>query len=100
MQPSPRMHIAAGVPHPAAALTHNSALVSKKVLLPTLAWLGAAWAVGFYVKNQLHGRSSDFDGIFAQQNTPDVEAARKRQLKVEQYGDPRNSLLNILGWTK
>ncbi|KAI0443682.1 hypothetical protein F4803DRAFT_304156 [Xylaria telfairii] len=101
MQPSMRMHIAARVPHPTAPISPKSgALATKKVLLPTLAWLGAACAVGFYVSRQLHGRSDSFDKIFAQQNTPEVEAARKKDLLVETYGDPRNSLLNILGWTK
>ncbi|KAI8953800.1 hypothetical protein F4801DRAFT_85569 [Xylaria longipes] len=101
MQPSMRMNVAARVQHPMASLTTKSgAMTPKRVLLPTLAWLGATCAVGFYVSRQLHGRSDSFDKIFAQQNTPEVEAARKKALKVEQYGDPRNSLLNILGWTK
>ncbi|KAI1114355.1 hypothetical protein F5Y14DRAFT_174438 [Nemania sp. NC0429] len=101
MQPSTRMSIAARVPHPATTITHKSgALASKKVLLPTLAWLGAAYVVGLYVSKQLHGRSDAFDHIYAQQNTPEVEAARKKGLMVETYGDPRNSMLNILGWTK
>ncbi|KAI0456606.1 hypothetical protein F5B21DRAFT_143726 [Xylaria acuta] len=101
MQPSMRMHVATRVPPPTASMIPKSgALAAKRVLLPTLAWLGAACAVGFYVSRQLHGRSDSFDKIFAQQNTPEVEAARKRDLLVETYGDPRNSLLNILGWTK
>ncbi|KAH8164665.1 hypothetical protein CIB48_g3572 [Xylaria polymorpha] len=101
MQPSMRMHIAARVSHPTSPINLKSgALATKKILLPTLAWLGAACAVGLYVSRQLHGRSDSFDKIFAQQNTPEVEAARKRDLLVETYGDPRNSLLNILGWTK
>ncbi|KAI1751003.1 hypothetical protein F4782DRAFT_532035 [Xylaria castorea] len=101
MQPSTRMHIAARAPHPTASLIHNSgALASRRILLPTLAWLGAAWAVSFYVSRQLHGGSDSFDKIFAQKNTPEAEAARKRDLQVETYGDPRNSLLNVLGWTK
>ncbi|KAI0468652.1 hypothetical protein F4859DRAFT_196547 [Xylaria cf. heliscus] len=101
MQPSMRKPIAARVPPPTASIMPKSGpLAAKKVLLPTLAWLGAACAVGFYVSRQLHGRSDSFDKIFAQQNTPEVEAARKRDLKVDTYGDPRNSLLNVLGWTK
>lgn len=39
------------------------------------------------------------DRIFSQQNTPEVEQARKKALQVETYGDPRNSLLNFLGWS-
>ncbi|TGJ88000.1 hypothetical protein E0Z10_g735 [Xylaria hypoxylon] len=101
MQPSMRMHVALRVPPPTASFSPKSgALASKKVLLPTLAWLGATWAVGLYVSKQLHQKSDTFDRIFAQQNTPEVEEARKRDLSVETYGDPRNSLLNILGWTK
>ncbi|KAI1428280.1 hypothetical protein F5Y12DRAFT_711260 [Xylaria sp. FL1777] len=96
-----RMHVAARVPPPAASvIPKGGALASKKVLLPTLAWLGAACAVGLYVSRQLHRESGSFDRIYAQQNTPEVEAARKRDLLVETYGDPRNSLLNVLGWTK
>ncbi|GAW18159.1 hypothetical protein ANO14919_076330 [Xylariales sp. No.14919] len=101
MQPSMRMHVAARVPPPTTSITHRSgALASKKMLLPTLAWLGATCAVGLYVSRQLHQRSDGFDHIFAQQNTPEVEEARKKGLLVDTYGDPRNSLLNILGWTK
>ncbi|KAI1168790.1 hypothetical protein F5B18DRAFT_196991 [Nemania serpens] len=101
MQPSMRMPIAARVPRPTTSIIPKSgALASKKVLLPTLAWLGAAYVVGLYVSKQLHGGSDSFDHIYAQQNTPEVEQARKRDLMVETYGDPRNSLLNILGWTK
>ncbi|KAJ2972760.1 hypothetical protein NUW58_g9120 [Xylaria curta] len=98
MQPSKPMRIAAGVPPP--IFPRSGAVVSKRILLPTLAWLGAAGAVGLFVSRQLHNRSDTFDHIFSQQNTPEVEEARKRDLLVETYGDPRNSLLNILGWTK
>ncbi|KAI1368573.1 hypothetical protein F5Y08DRAFT_335465 [Xylaria arbuscula] len=97
MQPSMRLRVAAGVPPP---MVPKSGAVAAKVLLPTLAWLGAAGIVGLYVSKQLHQRSTSFDDIFAQQNTPEVEEARKKDLLVETYGDPRNSLLNILGWTK
>jgi hypothetical protein len=69
-------------------------------LLPTFLWLGSAYLVGLYVSKQLHQKSVSFDEIFAQQNTPEVEEARKKALLVETYGDPRNSLLNILGWSK
>ncbi|GAP86027.1 hypothetical protein SAMD00023353_0301470 [Rosellinia necatrix] len=101
MQPSMRMHVAVRAPPPTAPITpKNGALASKGILLPTLAWLGAACAVGLYVSRQLHQRSDGFDRIFSQQNTPEVEEARKKALLVETYGDPRNSLLNILGWTK
>ncbi|KAI0974461.1 hypothetical protein F4678DRAFT_458427 [Xylaria arbuscula] len=95
-----RMHVAARVPHPAASVVPKSGALATKTLLPTLAWLGATAAVSLFVSRQLHSRSDSFDHIFAQQNTPEVEAARKRDLLVETYGDPRNSLLNILGWSK
>ncbi|KAI0427399.1 hypothetical protein F5Y09DRAFT_33713 [Xylaria sp. FL1042] len=100
MQPSMRMHVAARVPPPTTPVIPKGGALASKILLPTLAWLGAAAAVGFYVQRQLHQRSDSFDHIFAQQNTPEVEEARKRDLLVETYGDPRNSLLNVLGWTK
>ncbi|KAI0101600.1 hypothetical protein GGR51DRAFT_322863 [Nemania sp. FL0031] len=101
MQPSMRMHVAMRAPHPMTHLTPKSGtLAAKKVLLPTLAWLGSAYLVGLYVSRQLHQKSVSFDDIFAQQNTPEVEEARKKDLLVETYGDPRNSLLNVLGWTK
>ena len=44
--------------------------------------------------------SSNFDRIFSQQNTPEHMARRGKALQVEQMGDPRNNLLNILGWNK
>ncbi|KAI1127932.1 hypothetical protein F5Y10DRAFT_186580 [Nemania abortiva] len=99
MQPSMRMHVAARAPHPMAPITPKSGTLAKKALIPTLAWLGSAYLVGLYVSRQLHQKSAGFDKIFAQQNTPEVEEARKRDLMVETYGDPRNSLLNVLGWT-
>jgi hypothetical protein len=72
----------------------------NRILLPTLAWLGAAYAVGLYVSKQLGHESGNLDRIFSQQNTAEVEEARRRQLLVDTYGDPRNTLLNVLGWTK
>ncbi|KAI0818126.1 hypothetical protein GGR55DRAFT_623704 [Xylaria sp. FL0064] len=100
MQPSMRMHVAARVPPPTHSVLPKAGALGTKILLPTLVWIGAAAAVGLYVKRQLHQRSDSFDHIFAQQNTPEVEEARKRGLQIETYGDPRNSLLNVLGWTK
>ncbi|KAI0514820.1 hypothetical protein F5B22DRAFT_218913 [Xylaria bambusicola] len=100
MQPSMRLRVAAGVPHPVTPMIPKGGAVASKILLPTVAWLGAAGLVGLYVSKQLHQRSVGFDDIFAQQNTPEVEEARKKGLLVDQFGDPRNSLLNVLGWTK
>ncbi|KAI2612556.1 uncharacterized protein GGS25DRAFT_124122 [Hypoxylon fragiforme] len=73
--------------------------VTSKVL-PSLAALGAAYVVGSYVRSQLARESGSFDRIFSQQNTPEVEEARKRALQVDINGDPRNNLLNMLGWSK
>ncbi|KAH9904313.1 hypothetical protein F4778DRAFT_780286 [Xylariomycetidae sp. FL2044] len=67
--------------------------------LPLLAVSLAVYGVGSYVHRQLSRERSAFDKIFAQQNTPEVEAARRRQLDVEHFGDPRNNLLNFLGWS-
>ncbi|KAI0911652.1 hypothetical protein F4824DRAFT_128662 [Ustulina deusta] len=101
MQSSMRMRAAARVPPPTSSvIPKGGVLAQKKALLPTLAWLGAACAIGVYVSRQLHQKSDNFDRIFAQQNTPEVEAARKRDLLVDTYGDPRNTLFNALGWTK
>lgn len=36
--------------------------------------------------------------MFAQQNTPRLEEARRRNLLTETEGDPRRSLFNILSW--
>ncbi|KAH8681050.1 hypothetical protein BX600DRAFT_504792 [Xylariales sp. PMI_506] len=66
--------------------------------MPTVAAVGALTVVVGYVASQLNDRSSTMDRIFSQQNTPEVEAARKRQLQVESYGDPRKTLFNLLGW--
>ncbi|KAI0397863.1 hypothetical protein F5Y17DRAFT_294338 [Xylariaceae sp. FL0594] len=100
MQPSTRMHIAARVAPPTMLMPKTGSLATKKFLLPTLAWLGAAYGVSFYVRRQLSRESGDFDHIFAQQNTPEVEEARKKSLQVDVYGDPRHTLFNILGWQK
>ncbi|KAI1317667.1 hypothetical protein F5Y16DRAFT_392578 [Xylariaceae sp. FL0255] len=78
------------------ALPKSGPLASK--LLPIVATVGAGFLVGSYVKSQLSRESNSIDRIFSQQNTPEVMAARKRDLLTDTYGDPRNSLLNILGW--
>ncbi|KAK8017352.1 hypothetical protein PG993_013678 [Apiospora rasikravindrae] len=86
---------------PAAArmAATRSPVLSTRVL-PALAVVGATYAVISYVRNELGREQSNFDKMFAQQNTPEVMAARKRHLLIEANGDPRNNLLNILGWTK
>jgi len=57
-----------------------------------------AAAVATYVARTLHHESQTMDRMFAQKNTPEVEARRKQQLLTETEGDPRRSLFNILGW--
>ncbi|ORY56640.1 uncharacterized protein BCR38DRAFT_450810 [Pseudomassariella vexata] len=64
---------------------------------PGVVVVGAVYGVVSYVRSQLRHESSSMDRIFAQQNTPEVEAARKRDLKVETMGDPRKTMLNLLG---
>lgn len=59
-----------------------------------------AYSVVSYVRSQLTTESSNFDRIFSQKNTPEHMARRGAALHVEQLGDPRNNLLNILGWNK
>ncbi|KAI1144379.1 hypothetical protein F5Y05DRAFT_407775 [Hypoxylon sp. FL0543] len=91
----PHMHAAARVTAPAAP--RLSPVTSR--ILPSLLVLGVAYTVGSYVKGQLSREAGTMDRIFAQQNTPEVEAARKKALQVELNGDPRNNLLNFLGWS-
>ncbi|KAH6659298.1 hypothetical protein BKA67DRAFT_652539 [Truncatella angustata] len=67
-------------------------------MLPTLVVVGSVGMVATYIASQLSESKSNYDRIFAQQNTPEVEAARKRQLQVETMGDPRKTLFNVLGW--
>ncbi|KAI1402192.1 hypothetical protein F4819DRAFT_485810 [Hypoxylon fuscum] len=92
-------------PHMHAAATRATVTAVPKLgpvssrILPSIVVLGAAYTVGSYVKSQLTRESSAMDRIFSQQNTPEVEQARKKALQVETYGDPRNSLLNFLGWS-
>ncbi|KAI1342515.1 hypothetical protein F5Y15DRAFT_306282 [Xylariaceae sp. FL0016] len=104
MRPPMQMRAAAR-PHTAAISaahfhTYPKAGPVAAKILPALVWTGAAFAVSTYVARQLGRESGQFDQIFSQQNTPEVEAARRRDLLVDTYGDPRNSLLNILGWSK
>ncbi|KAK6952810.1 hypothetical protein K445DRAFT_28255 [Daldinia sp. EC12] len=73
--------------------------VSSRIL-PSLVVIGVAYTVGSYVRSQLHREASTMDRIFSQQNTPEVEQARKAALQVEANGDPRNNLLNFLGWSR
>ncbi|KAI1828549.1 hypothetical protein F4861DRAFT_8308 [Xylaria intraflava] len=101
MQPNMHMRSSVRVPPPTTPIAPRSRAVAlKRNLFPALAWLAAASIGGYYVSRQLHREAGSFDQIFAQQNTPEVEEARKRGLAVEENGDPRNSLLNVLGWTK
>lgn len=69
-------------------------------VLPALAVVGATYAVVSYVRSELGREQNTFDKMFNQQNTPEVMAARKKALDIEVNGDPRNNLLNILGWSK
>ncbi|KAK8004046.1 Pantothenate transporter liz1 [Apiospora arundinis] len=89
----PQMPAAARV-----AATSNPILTTR--VLPALAVVGATYAVVSYVRGELGREQNTFDKMFSQQNTPEVMAARKKALDVEVNGDPRNNLLNILGWSK
>ncbi|KAI4868892.1 hypothetical protein F4820DRAFT_408167 [Hypoxylon rubiginosum] len=91
----PHMHAAARVTAP--AITKLGPVSSR--ILPSLVVLGAAYTVGTYVRSQLKREAGAMDRIFSQQNTPEVEQARKAALQVEANGDPRNNLLNLLGWS-
>ncbi|KAI1087737.1 hypothetical protein F5B19DRAFT_497100 [Rostrohypoxylon terebratum] len=91
-----RPHMAARATAPVVAPTLGP--VSSKIL-PSLLVLGVAYTVGSYVRSQLTREAGTMDRIFSQQNTPEVEEARKRSLQVEANGDPRNNLLNFLGWS-
>ncbi|KAI1503745.1 hypothetical protein F5X99DRAFT_88889 [Biscogniauxia marginata] len=94
------MHSAARA-HPVAAQLHavpKSGPVASKIL-PTLAVAGATYVVASYVQSQLKRESGDLDRIYSKQNTAEVEAARKADLCVDTYGDPRNNLFNFLGWS-
>ncbi|KAI0883544.1 uncharacterized protein GGS22DRAFT_195231 [Annulohypoxylon maeteangense] len=92
----PHMHAAARATAPVVAPKLGP--VSSKIL-PSLLVLGVAYTVGSYVRSQLTREAGTMDRIFAQQNTPEVEESRRRGLQVETNGDPRNSLLNCLGWS-
>ncbi|XXG96679.1 hypothetical protein Hte_002969 [Hypoxylon texense] len=91
----PHMHAAARVTAP---VMPKLGPVSSRIL-PSLVVLGAAYTVGTYVRSQLKREAGAMDRIFSQQNTPEVEAARKAALQVETNGDPRNNLFNFLGWS-
>ncbi|KAI1654289.1 hypothetical protein F4813DRAFT_392794 [Daldinia decipiens] len=91
----PHMHAAARAVPPAAP---KLGPVSSRIL-PSLVVIGVAYTVGSYVRSQLHREAGTMDRIFSQQNTPEVEKARKAALQVEANGDPRNNLFNILGWS-
>ncbi|KAI1413524.1 hypothetical protein F5Y13DRAFT_188956 [Hypoxylon sp. FL1857] len=91
----PHMHATARVTAPAAP---KLGPVSSRIL-PGLLVLGVAYTVGSYVRGQLTRESGTMDRIFSQQNTAEVEQARKKALQVEVNGDPRNNLLNFLGWS-
>ncbi|KAI1808756.1 hypothetical protein F4811DRAFT_548765 [Daldinia bambusicola] len=88
----PHMHAATRAATPAAP---KLGPVSSSLVV-----IGVAYTVGSYVRSQLHREAGTMDRIFSQQNTPEVEQARKAALQVEANGDPRNNLLNFLGWSR
>jgi len=51
-----------------------------------------------YVGRVLRQESQTMDRMFAQKNSPEVEARRKKQLLTDTEGDPRRTLFNVLGW--
>ncbi|KAK8040962.1 hypothetical protein PG994_013969 [Apiospora phragmitis] len=83
-----------------ARIAATSSPVLTTRVFPALAVVGATYAVISYVRSELGRETNTFDKMFDQQNTPEVMAARRKALEVEVNGDPRNNLLNILGWTK
>ncbi|KAL7627087.1 hypothetical protein AAE478_003863 [Parahypoxylon ruwenzoriense] len=89
----PHMHAAAKATP--AAIPKLGPVASR--VLPGLAVIGVVYTVGSYVRSQLSHEAGTMDRIFAQQNTPEVEEARRKALQVESNGDPRNNLLNLLG---
>ncbi|KAI5859365.1 hypothetical protein GGS23DRAFT_600491 [Durotheca rogersii] len=93
---APHMHAATRAAAP--AIPKLGPVASR--VLPGLVVAGVVYTVGSYVSSQLHTEAGTMDRIFAQQNTPEVEEARRRSLQVDVNGDPRNNLLNVLGWSK
>ncbi|KAI5925319.1 hypothetical protein F4810DRAFT_659950 [Camillea tinctor] len=96
------MHTAAARAHPVAAAQLHAVPKSGPAgtkIITAMAVAGATYAVASYVHSQLKRESGDMDRIFSKQNTAQVEAARKADLCVDTYGDPRNNLLNFLGWS-
>ncbi|KAI1074365.1 hypothetical protein F5B20DRAFT_441899 [Whalleya microplaca] len=91
----PHMQTAAKATAPSVAKL--GPIASK--ILPAVVTAGAIYTVGSYVHSQLTREAGTMDKIFAQQNTPEVEEARRKALLVETNGDPRNNLLNFLGWS-
>ncbi|KAI2638060.1 hypothetical protein GGS21DRAFT_452973 [Xylaria nigripes] len=99
MQPSMRLRTSAKSPSVPLPLKSSPGL-AKKNFLPALAWVAATCVVGLYIRRQLLSESGTFDQIYSQKNTPEVEESRKKAFLVDTHGDPRNSMLNVLGWTK
>lgn len=60
----------------------------------------SVYGVASYIRSQLRQESITMDRMFAQQNTPRVLEARKKNFLVETEGEPRKTPYNFLNWSK
>lgn len=57
------------------------------------------YGVVSYIRSQLVMESNIMNRRFAQQNSPRVLEARKKNYLIETEGDPRKTLYNVLNWS-
>ncbi|KAK4208558.1 hypothetical protein QBC37DRAFT_431770 [Rhypophila decipiens] len=92
-----------------AAVSHQSPVVkstassslSKTVsnkIIPGVVVFGSVFGVVSYVRSQLRQESETMNRMFAKQYSPEVMEARRRNYLIDQEGDPRKSIYNVLNW--
>ncbi|KAK4448692.1 hypothetical protein QBC34DRAFT_406589 [Podospora aff. communis PSN243] len=73
-------------------------MASNKII-PGLVVAGAVYGVVAYVRSQLIKESATMNRMFAQQNSPRVMEARRRNFLIDSEGDPRKTPYNFLNWS-
>ncbi|KAM7184875.1 hypothetical protein V8F33_012745 [Rhypophila sp. PSN 637] len=86
---------------PVVKSTASSSSLSKTLsnnIIPGVVVFGSVFGVVSYVRSQLRQESETMNRMFAKQYSPEVMEARRRNYLIDQEGDPRKSIYNVLNW--
>ncbi|KAK3321900.1 hypothetical protein B0H66DRAFT_638414 [Apodospora peruviana] len=98
--PTMRRFAATSMSPSSPAVKVAMAKTAPGMIIPGLVVFGAVYGVVAYVRSQLKQESETMNRMFAQQNSPRVLEARKKNYLIETEGDPRKSVYNILNWSR